>query len=458
MFFGFSQTALWGYIQYSAEGAQARWNQGVSWRLDDPASLVGQAPVGAEAWQRTEAGLQLEASGGDTYLSLNFAGQTLPAQRLSLLEIPFDISQANVLRVFHRSRLDGPIAALDPIALPAGPQILRVDLAEGIWKEADGSLSSWGRGQGSIATLRLHPAAAGPSKITIGQVRLLPASGSADQRPALDMTLSQLLSGGVPSPAVVTLPGWSLAPAAWWRTLLDRLEERAPATTVRLDSNWRAPLSPGPWPLLALLPLAATFFIPRARVHLSMLALTIALGLALWPLQWSLLSFMVLAICLAALTFLARPVRPAIWGSFVAWKAAGLWTVVLVAPLLVLRWLPGWEWAELEAPAINFWYPLWAFAQQLLLCGVLWPLSGQVTRSSPWRIVLCAAVFGWAHLPNFELMVLTTALAMIALDLFRRYGALAPLAALHAVAGLAWLNGLPDYLLHSGQVGAHYWS
>ncbi|MEM9184430.1 MAG: hypothetical protein AAGB27_14855, partial [Pseudomonadota bacterium] len=82
---------------------QTLLKQGYRWHLNEPANLIGQRPVGVEAWTFDESGLRLQQASSTTYVPLNFRGRTLPAENLSRLRVVLAVSQPVKLRLFHRA-------------------------------------------------------------------------------------------------------------------------------------------------------------------------------------------------------------------------------------------------------------------------------------------------------------------------------------------------------------------
>ena len=70
--------------------------------------------------------------------------------------------------------------------------------------------------------------------------------------------------------------------------------------------------------------------------------------------------------------------------------------------------------------------------------------------------LLAAVLFGLAHYPNFGLMVATFLLALVCLQHYQEYRALAPLAVIHAVLGTLYLELASPTLLLSGAVGQRF--
>lgn len=101
-------------------------------------------------------------------------------------------------------------------------------------------------------------------------------------------------------------------------------------------------------------------------------------------------------------------------------------------------------------------YPLWAVVQQWILLNAIGPRTRRALGSDFAGAIAAGSVFGLLHLPNFALMVATCLAGSAWAWLGYRHRALLPLAATHAVTGLALLWIAPPWLLRSAEVGGRY--
>jgi membrane protease YdiL (CAAX protease family) len=105
----------------------------------------------------------------------------------------------------------------------------------------------------------------------------------------------------------------------------------------------------------------------------------------------------------------------------------------------------------------TYWaYALWACVQQLLLQGFFLPrclglLNGKVSAA-----LLAGVLFSLAHLPNPILTPITLFWGFAACLLFLRYRNLYPLAAAHAIVGIAIAITIPGHVDHNMRVGLGY--
>ncbi len=101
-------------------------------------------------------------------------------------------------------------------------------------------------------------------------------------------------------------------------------------------------------------------------------------------------------------------------------------------------------------------YFVWALVQQFMLQSFFY-VRVEASLGNSWRAVLVtAALFCMAHIPNPVLVPATFAGALFFCGFFRKYRTIYPLAIAHAILGLALAISLPDAVLHHMRVGIAY--
>jgi CAAX prenyl protease-like protein len=107
----------------------------------------------------------------------------------------------------------------------------------------------------------------------------------------------------------------------------------------------------------------------------------------------------------------------------------------------------------------RFWgYSIWAFLQQFLLQDFFLLRLIRILPDKRHAVIVGAALFSVAHLPNPILIVTTLLWGFIACSLFLRYRNLYSLAVAHAVLGICLAISLPGQIIHNMRVGAAYFA
>ena len=101
-------------------------------------------------------------------------------------------------------------------------------------------------------------------------------------------------------------------------------------------------------------------------------------------------------------------------------------------------------------------YAVWAVVQQFLLQCLFLARSVRLLRNTTKAAWLAAGLFAAAHLPNPILTVITLLFGVASCLLFLRYRNLWPLAAAHAILGIAIAITVPGPVDHNMRVGYSY--
>lgn len=262
----------------------------------------------------------------------------------------------------------------------------------------------------------------------------------------------------------------------------DRVRKQSPSARVQPPAPWRWPaqaLAQGlpsaswlPWSCLAVSLIAMAFAVQRRllpkenssprRASLELcvgLLPCVVLLLAGWPARDANLVAALAFACAGASLFLWPVPQPA-WrwlGNAAAWRDTMLATALVALLLAPLLWLPDVGDTPSRSPDRYWRYPLWAVLQQAMLLIAIVPRTLLISRNRIGIAVLLAGMaFALLHLPNFSLMLATTAGGALWAALGLRHRALLPLAASHAALGL-WLTQIPPtWLLRSAEVGGRF--
>ncbi len=163
-----------------------------------------------------------------------------------------------------------------------------------------------------------------------------------------------------------------------------------------------------------------------------------------------------------ALTFLSlRPARVlglewpdlpcSLWSAAIAILAAAVIVLIAIASGSVHPLYGSLPIGEHTAA-----YLTWALVQQFILQSFFY-VRVETTFGNTWKtVVIVAVLFAIAHIPNPVLMPATFIGGLFFCGSFRRYRTIYPLAAAHAILGLAMAISVPDPLLHHMRVGLAY--
>lgn len=452
----FSAWAMNAHLARASAAQLQRLESGWTWNFDTSADLVGGSgrALSTRFGNGTVSG---ERAQRDGFLSLNFRARRLDAQLFTRLELRIRVDHPDQVRLFHRPVPGGRILVAPPIPLESGWQRVQVDLSRLAWFdfEQPGEAASWGGTAGTVADLRVHPLTL-PGAFEIDYLVLAPAQPLTDELPILSLeTAHEKLatpSPALPRTAIVQVDVLDQRPAllmSWMR----EAEAVRPAWVWQPASSWWKP----PywcWPILAGSAAILALGTRKLRRTGWLLAL---LGSAAWllavPPRADALAPPALALILTVFA-LVRTERPRLrWTATTGWKTASVWMATLGLP--VLAWALLGEATEFEGiPFRLLLYAPWAALQQAILQGLLIPAVGG--HRSVRGHAIGAALFGLLHFPNFTLMTITLGLAGLTGSLYRRFGALPPLIALHAVLGTLYLELLPRDWIWSGAVGLRF--
>lgn len=315
-------------------------------------------------------------------------------------------------------------------------------------------------GDAPATGLQLHIETAPESGVVLHRLALLPAMGASPMAIEAtdaatperllafrDQARKQFPAALVQPPAPWLAPAQALArrlpSASWlpWSCLVVSLIAMASAVRRRLRAT--EPTSPR-----------------RAALELCMgLLPCVVLLLAGWPARDANLVATLAFACAGASLFL-WPVPQSAWrwlGDAAAWRDAMLATALIALLLAPLLWLPDVGDPPSRSPDRYWRYPLWALLQQAMLLIAIVPRALPVSRNRAGIAALLAGLgFALLHLPNFTLMLATTAGGALWAALGLRHRALLPLAASHTALGL-WLTQIsPTWLLRSAEVGGRF--
>ncbi len=431
---------------------------GKQWDLADPASIIGGQPVGKVRWQQNNQGLTLDAPAAEVYVPLNFDGLLLPADALSQLTLNYHAQQRAQIRLYHRAQLEGPAARSTTLTLPPDKQQLVVDLKAIDWS-IDAEPVPWGQQDGAIATLRIHPIGAAGS-IALSQVSVGPAGKSEAQ-------------SGQSSPQGST----PLEPihdySFWWSSAQVRqnLEDfrHSPLSWQGMKSV-PAPARSNGWAIFAVL--VGLFVWMRWRNRSALVLLVAAIWICFsqpsWQVTYLACAIAALFFCIYIQTTSARrildaePSNAQIVAPSDKAKKSVLTDFLLASALLAVLYLAmllldGQSQSWGVAPRRWLIYLVWAGLQQWVVCGVIYPLVRRYSADPMPGIVISAFIFGWAHQPNLELMLLTWLLGLACLWHYSRHQTLWAPMALHMMAGSALLIVTPLPLLYSVSAGPGFW-
>lgn len=100
-------------------------------------------------------------------------------------------------------------------------------------------------------------------------------------------------------------------------------------------------------------------------------------------------------------------------------------------------------------------YAVWALVQEWMSLGFVLVRLERMMKGRA-AVMGCALIFSLAHAPNTVLMATTFLMCGVFVLVFRRYRALYPLAASHALLGMSLALSVPPPALHFMRVGAAY--
>jgi membrane protease YdiL (CAAX protease family) len=101
-------------------------------------------------------------------------------------------------------------------------------------------------------------------------------------------------------------------------------------------------------------------------------------------------------------------------------------------------------------------YSVWALAQQFILLSVFYHRVEVLLGDGGKAAAVTAVLFSAAHIPNPLLVPVTLVGGLACCELFRRRRNLYPLAAAHALIGLALAASVPDSIQRHMRVGLGY--
>jgi membrane protease YdiL (CAAX protease family) len=139
-----------------------------------------------------------------------------------------------------------------------------------------------------------------------------------------------------------------------------------------------------------------------------------------------------------------------------AFRLIALPTIAAIVALLLI----GWHYDSINfdenTPLKLIGLPIWALLQQFILQGFIYRRVRSLTSTGTLAIVLTAIIFGFVHLPNLTLTLLTVTGACVWSWVYERAPNLYPLALSHGLASLFVMSTLPTWMLRSLSVGYKY--
>jgi len=101
-------------------------------------------------------------------------------------------------------------------------------------------------------------------------------------------------------------------------------------------------------------------------------------------------------------------------------------------------------------------YVAWALGQQFIAQSFIFTRLERVLGKGARAVILTALLFSLAHVPNLFLTLVTLAGGLVFSEVFRRHRNIYPLAAVHALIGLALAFAVPEHALRHLRVGIGY--
>jgi hypothetical protein len=185
--------------------------------------------------------------------------------------------------------------------------------------------------------------------------------------------------------------------------------------------------------------------------------------LVIWtPSPWQRPLYLVAAIFILAASWRAFDSRAAMglrWTNLLCslWIAGLALAAAALAVAIAIRFHTLRPWHGPIELIQRFWgYAIWSFAQQFLLLDYFLLRFLRLIPSRKLPVVMAAAIFAVAHLPNPILTLATLVWGFAACLLFLRYRNLYPLAIAHAIFGITLAICLPGSVTHNMRVGLGY--
>lgn len=441
------------------------------WTFDRSNDLIPASLDQFEALTVADGQVSLTSPGVNAFLSLNFRGRVASARSFSRLEIDVYSDRDSRMLLFHRPGPASPVHATHPLRLKEGDQTLILDAGQLEWealvfeagnkRPVDRAPSRWGGENGTVWSLRIHPATTPGTAVRISEIRLLP------DNPAPDTEMTTLPwpcdSGAAHSDVVQCQPPDSgFLGAAGRMQKQEQLRVSNPAVWVfSALADEDEPGVAKPWFWFAISAISAVF-----------LLLILAAGPAVWkaPAELLLWSGTVVAamanpsllLFITTLTLSLLLAWRSEWRPFGAGSAGGAWRSVawfvlgsaaLLGLIVVLTSYGGREITDRLLV-----YPLWAPVQQLVLGPVIVTRLIRMALPPAAIVIVAGFFFGLLHFPNWELMCLTGGAGCFWAWSFWCYRQLGPAIASHIIIAVLAFHMLPASTLWSGSVGVRFFS
>ena len=450
--------ALWLHLHDRATLDRHWHQQGQSqlqFPLTDANDLIGSRVLDVQSQRFDADGVHLQFGPGPANLPIGFDGRCLDGQRFSQLLLGTDASAPLTLALVHSPTAGGE-QRIAELALPPGPQTLRVNLAALAWHSADpeaGSERNWSEG-GGVCEFRLVPVADRQIEIRLANLRFVLAEGEPASAAWADAGSLQILWRRPESVLIERDQRRKHADLELWP------EQPPPGEGIEapLDRRWPGYLGVA-LASLALL-LGASRGSLRWQIWLTLagplvLLATNGLGESTLPMAWSALAISAISLAIAFARVDLPPNAHRWLGSARAWGDVG----VGVALTLLVAWLIhlGSQQALRSPPQTGdlLRYLVWAALQQTLLQRLLFPALNGSGRGLL-HALPAAAAFALMHTPNFSLMLLCLVAGLWWSTHYRRHHSWAPLVAAHTALGALLTTLLPANWLYSAEVGARF--
>jgi len=459
-----SDALEWRWAELNGEALYA-------WPFDSPTEITHGHGLGEFTW--SEGSLSGEYS--DPYFYLNLEGRYIDAGRFTQVLIRLWSEDEDAMLLFHQQMREDQIHASKPIPVAAGWQTLTISLPAIAWHvkdlaDPDQAVrdSNWGGAQSVVSALRIDPVEEGAFEVDWIELedpgsRPKPV-GDIETFERLDDELFERMRREPDRTWHIADENWLHTPetAHWTR---QKIAGEFPSAILfpRPPSDEQLAYPPfEAGPLSAFIP--ASFFIaallflvvrdqvpPPGRSIVAVIALVILVEAYIyWMPSLSSLWRVLMAIPLLGAVWELAPKSPPRFlpGNARAWL---LVSPVLAFSVLILFLAPyqgQQHYSLLETLGSYF---LWALFQQFVVAVLI--LERLKPVLGPMSIIVCAAVFGFLHFPNFALMAASFLLGIGLLHIYERHQNLLAIAAAQAFLAVSFNTIALQYFWLSRTIG-----